>query len=111
MIFWVYKKDRVNHVDRQGRDLLNAQISYSLYQIILFLAFMVLLLAPALSGNSGGVPKVQEVGFSISLAFALGFVPIGSLLLLAIVLPVVKAIKIFRGKEVKPYPLKIRFIR
>ncbi|MEN1786361.1 MAG: helix-turn-helix domain-containing protein [Bacteroidota bacterium] len=111
LIFWVYKKDRVNHVDRQGRDLLNAQISYSLYQILLFVAFTMLLLAPAISGSPDRVDQLQGVGLSISFAFFFAFIPLGTLLILAIILPIIKAVRIYRAKEVKPYPLKIRFIR
>lgn len=111
LIYWVYKKDRVNHVDRQGKDLLNAQISYSLYQVLLFIGFIILLVSPAFSGDSEGVRQLQEVTFSMSLAFALAFIPLGTLLIFTFVLPIIKAYKIYKSKDVKPYPLKIKFIR
>ncbi len=111
LIFWVYKKDKVNHVERQGKDLLNAQISYSLYVVLAFLAFVVLLLTPAFSGNSESMRQLEGVGLSISLAFAFAFIPASTMLVLTIILPIVKAFKIYRGKEIRPYPLKIKFIR
>ncbi|MEM6523666.1 MAG: helix-turn-helix domain-containing protein [Bacteroidota bacterium] len=109
LIFWVYKKDRVNHVDRQGRDLLNAQISYSLYLILGAVGFFILLAAPNFASNTEVLVEPGAVSISIVLGSVL--LISGLAILFIIGLPVIKAIRAHQGKEVKPYPLKIRFIR
>ncbi|MEM7110024.1 MAG: helix-turn-helix domain-containing protein [Bacteroidota bacterium] len=97
LIFWIFKKDKVDHLNSQGKDLLNAQISYSIYQLFFFLVMINYVLGRVFS--------------SWKVLVSIVFIPFGILLCLGIVLPLMKAYKLHLGKEVRPYPLKINFIR
>ncbi|MEM6523665.1 MAG: helix-turn-helix domain-containing protein [Bacteroidota bacterium] len=97
LIFWIFKKDKVDHVYSQGKDLMNAQISYSIYQLLCFLV--------TIKFSAGRVFSSWITLVSIV------FIPSGLLLCLVIVLPLIKAYRLHLGKEIRPYPLKIKFIR
>lgn len=50
LIVWLVKKDQSSYLDRQGRELLNFQLSFLLYGFVSFLLCFVLIGIPLLIG-------------------------------------------------------------
>ncbi len=82
LIIWLVKRDEIENLDYEGKEILNFQISIFIYFIL----------------------------SSIMIVFLVGFVFIGFVTIVAIVTPILQANKSKAGEEVR-YPLTIRFIR
>ncbi|RBP32968.1 hypothetical protein DFR65_102304 [Oceanihabitans sediminis] len=82
LIIWITQKDTVEQMDEQGKAILNFQISIILYSII-------------------SIPLI--------LLFGLGFILLGLVAILALVMPIINAINASNGKQIN-YPLSINFI-
>ncbi|AQY22102.1 DUF4870 domain-containing protein [Riemerella anatipestifer] len=81
ILIWVFKKDEIQGINEQGKEVIN-------FQITMFLAILV----------------------SIPLCFILiGFLFISIIALLMIIVPIIQAIKSKDNQSVR-YPLTIRFI-
>lgn len=50
LIVWLVKKDQSSYLDRQGRELLNFQLSYLFYGFLAFLLCFILIGVPLLIG-------------------------------------------------------------
>lgn len=82
LILWATQKDNVLGMDAHGKMILNFQISLFIYSII-------------------SIPLIFLFGLGIFLLIAIG--------LLALVLPIINAIKVSNG-EMPDYPLSIKFL-
>ena len=83
LIIWAFKKDEVFASDQQGKDIVNFQISIIIYSIIC-------------------IPLILLFGLGI-----LGLIGIG---LIALIFPILNAIRVSNGEEVK-YPLTIQILK
>jgi uncharacterized Tic20 family protein len=82
LIIWLIKKDESPYVDKQGKESLNFQISFSIYAFI------------------SGILAIIVIGFFLLLALGVAWV----------VLIIVATLKASNREEFA-YPLSIRFIR
>ena len=64
LIVWLIKKDQSNYLDRQGRELLNFQISYFIYACVSVLLCFILI----------GVPLIFAVGIATIVLTIIGIV-------------------------------------
>ncbi|WP_405198492.1 DUF4870 domain-containing protein [Christiangramia sp. LLG6405-1] len=83
LIIWATQKDKVAGMDMHGKMIINFQISIFIYSIIC-------------------IPLIILFGFGIILLILVG--------LLALVLPILNAIKVSEG-EMPYYPLTIQFLK
>jgi uncharacterized Tic20 family protein len=83
LIIWAFKKDEVFALDQQGKDIVNFQISIIIYSIIC-------------------IPLILLFGLGI-----LGLIGIG---LIALIFPILNAIRVSNGEDVK-YPLTIQILK
>ena len=83
LIIWATQKDKVVGMDMHGKMIINFQISIFIYSIIC-------------------IPLIILFGFGIILLILVG--------LLALVLPILNAIKVSEG-EMPYYPLTIQFLK
>jgi len=83
LIIWAFKKDEVFALDQQGKDIVNFQISIIIYSIIC-------------------IPLILLFGLGI-----LGLIGIG---LIALIFPILNAIRVSNGEEVK-YPLTLQILK
>jgi uncharacterized Tic20 family protein len=82
LIIWLIKKDESPYVDKQGKESLNFQISFSIYAFV------------------SGILAIIVIGFFLLLALGVAWV----------VLIIVATLKASNREEFA-YPLSIRFIR
>ncbi|HRH96820.1 MAG TPA: DUF4870 domain-containing protein [Prosthecobacter sp.] len=64
LIVWLIKKDQSSYLDRQGRELLNFQISYLFYALVSFLLCFILV----------GIPLLIAVGIATIVLTIIGIV-------------------------------------
>jgi uncharacterized Tic20 family protein len=64
LIVWLMKKDQSSYLDRQGRELLNFQISYLIYALISLLLSFVLI----------GIPLLIVIGIATLVLTIIGIV-------------------------------------
>ena len=83
LILWLTQKDKVYGMDEHGKMILNFQISLFIYAII-------------------SVPLILLFGLGIFLLIGIG--------ILAIIFPIINAIKVSNGERVD-YPLTIQFLK
>ena len=83
LIIWLTQKEQVAGMDMHGKMILNFQISLFIYSIIC-------------------IPLIFLFGLGIFLLIAIG--------LMALVLPILNAIKVSNG-EMPDYPLSIKFLK
>ncbi|CAM4304011.1 DUF4870 domain-containing protein [Gillisia limnaea] len=83
LIIWLTQKDQVAGMDIHGKMILNFQISLFIYSIV-------------------SIPLIFLFGLGIFLLIAIG--------LLALILPIINAIKVSNG-ELPDYPLSIKFLK
>ncbi len=82
LILWQLKKEEIEQMDAQGKEVINFQISFFIYSII------------------GAILMLVFIGFFI----------FGAVCLLAIIFPIINAIKASNGEPVN-YPLTIKFFQ
>lgn len=64
LVVWLIKKDQSSYLDRQGRELLNFQISYLIYALVSgFLVFFLI-----------GIPLIFAVGIATIVLTVIGIV-------------------------------------
>jgi uncharacterized Tic20 family protein len=105
-IFWMLKREDVNGINKHGKDILNAQLTYSIIIGLLIGTFIALMLMPAIFPGNATPPMEFYMHFPRYLAAYTGFT-----LLLFGIFPAVNAMRVYRGKEAWKYPLKINFFR
>jgi uncharacterized Tic20 family protein len=82
LILWSINKDKIISLDRQGRDIVNFQISLFLYSLI-------------------SIPLIFLFGLGVLLLIAIWIV--------GLIMPIINGIKASNGEEVS-YPLSIKFL-
>lgn len=82
LILWSINKDKIISLDRQGRDIINFQISLFLYSLI-------------------SIPLIFLLGLGVLLLIAIWIV--------GLIMPIINGIKASNGEEVS-YPLSIKFL-
>ncbi len=82
LLLWQLKKNEISQMDKQGKEVVNFQISFFIYSII------------------GAILALVLVGFLI----------LGIVCLLGIILPIINGIKANNGEPVN-YPFTIQFIK
>ena len=83
LVIWITQKDKVAGMDMHGKMILNFQISLFIYSIL-------------------SIPLILLFGLGIIVLIAIG--------LLALILPIINAIKVSNG-ELPSYPLTIQFLK
>lgn len=83
LVIWITQKDKVAGMDMHGKMILNFQISLFIYSIL-------------------SIPLILLFGLGIIVIIAIG--------LLALILPIINAIKVSNG-ELPSYPLTIQFLK
>ncbi len=104
LLMWVLKKEESSFVDENGKSSLNFQLSFTIYYMILVMAFV-----PMLIGTGVAIEHFNYPEASLTLPFLL----IGLILILAIIqfiLVIVASLKSANG-EVFRYPLSFRFLK
>lgn len=111
LIVWLYKRKDHEFIDQQGKESLNFQLSFTLYNFIIFLILVVIGVIIGLSALTAvNQPDATATGGS-----ALGLV--GVSLLIAIILAVTNLIFVIKAAlkakegDFYRYPLTIRFLR
>ncbi|WP_395742349.1 DUF4870 domain-containing protein [Prosthecobacter sp.] len=64
LVVWLVKKDQSSYIDRQGRELLNFQLSYLLYGFVSFILCFVFI----------GIPLLVAVGIATVVLTIIGIV-------------------------------------
>mgnify|MGYP001041147899 CR=1 FL=1 len=82
ILLWQLKKDEINQMDEQAKEVINFQISFFIYSIIGLVLCLVLV----------------------------GFLILGIVGLLGIIFPIINGIKANNGEQVS-YPFTIKFIK
>ncbi len=82
LIFWVTQKEKIYAMDAHGKQILNFQLSLIIYTIVC-------------------VPLILLFGLGL-----LGFIILG---VVAIIFPIINAIRANKGEEIR-YPLSLNFI-
>jgi uncharacterized Tic20 family protein len=105
-IFWMLKREEVNGINKQGKDILNGQLTYSIV-ISIFLgvqisiAFMPLLF-----------PENNLLAYKFFMYFPIYMLTGFVLSVLAFgIWPAINAIRAYNGKEPWKYPFKIVFFK
>lgn len=83
IILWQLKKDEIQHMDAQGKEVVNFQISLFIYYVVSGLLCLILI----------------------------GFILLPIVGLLNIILPIIYGLKAKDGEALIRYPLTIRFIK
>jgi len=106
LLLWSWKKDQSYKIDRQGRDVLNFQITVML---VLFAFSLMLIVAPTLFMITHGVDR--DPGMRLGNAFA--WLPPALILLLCGFTTYQAVVNTVRALSDKPirYPLSIPFVR
>jgi uncharacterized Tic20 family protein len=100
LIFWLIKKDQSTFVDFHGKESLNFQITYTIFQLVLIGLGVGSALTFGFQDNEGGI-AISVIGFIVLMAIYWT---------LALVFVIVAAVKA-NQKEYYRYPLSIRFIK
>lgn len=112
-IFWMMKREEINGINKHGKDILNAQLTYSIIMSLVFVAQLALMLMPVLSPSS--VWEDQKGEYILHEIYThIPFYIIGVMLLCGIVFgvfPALNALRVYNGKNPWKYPLKINFFR
>jgi uncharacterized Tic20 family protein len=104
-IFWMLKREEINGINKHGKDILNAQITYSIVVSIIFGIPTILIFCTVFFPGNPFLIKIS-MNFPIYI--------IGGMMLSAVmfgIFPAVNAIKVYNGKEPWKYPLKINFFK
>lgn len=82
LLLWAFNKEKVAHMDAQGREVVNFQISMFIYTIV-------------------SIPLILVIGLGIVLLILIGLV--------GLVFPILNAVKATRGEQ-PFYPFTIKFL-
>jgi uncharacterized Tic20 family protein len=104
-IFWMLKREEINGINKHGKEILNAQLTYSIVISIFFCVQMGLLISTMLSPGNPFLSKVF-----LNFPFYVISVMIASTIVFGII-PAINAMKVYNGKEPWKYPLKISFFK
>jgi uncharacterized Tic20 family protein len=104
-IFWMLKREEINGINKHGKDILNAQLTYSILLSLLFLVQIGLVLMPVLLPG-------QHFPFGVYQYFPI-YAFGGMFLSMALfgIFPALNAMRVYHGKNPWKYPLKINFFK
>ncbi len=105
LIFWLYKKDQVDGMDRHGKAVVNAQISYMILSFSMVIVFLLVNI-----GNLKGIGTNEMSEFPITL----GLIPlflISIIEIIGIVSSIVNGVRAYNGKDKVRYPLSFKLIK
>ena len=102
VIVWLIKKDEFEAVDRHGRDVINFQLSFTLYSL------GVLVLLAILAGLVWWSGGLEEMPMFFPVLAVMGVV--GLLWAFALICTILASIRAYEGGEFR-YPFAIRFLR
>jgi len=98
LVIWLLKRDTFDQVNRHGKNILNAQISYSIYTILIIIG----IIAYAFQNNVFySTPLPVKLLVTISIA----------VMVFVVILPLFMAWRAWSGKAFLKYPLSIPFFR
>lgn len=110
LIVWLYKRKDHEFIDEQGKESLNFQLSFTIYNFIIFLVVVVIGVIIGLSFLTAPTqPDATQTGGALGL--------VGFSFLLAIILAITNLILVIKAAlkakegEFYRYPLTIRFLR
>jgi uncharacterized Tic20 family protein len=110
LIAWQTLKDRSPFLDKQGKEAVNFNLSYTLYSFILTLALIPL----AIGTFFTNLNNFDTFNFNLSIPNMSGFIGIGAvsgiLYIAGIALVIIAAIKAKEGENYN-YPFTIKFIK
>jgi uncharacterized Tic20 family protein len=92
LIYWLAKKEKVNKLDEHAKEILNAQISYTMYAMLL--AMLLFLLKFHLEIP---IPLLISI-MIIFFGYLIGY-------------PIINSVRVYKGKQYLPYVFKIKFLR
>ncbi|OIQ39384.1 MAG: hypothetical protein BM563_04395 [Bacteroidetes bacterium MedPE-SWsnd-G1] len=112
LIFWQVKKDESAYLDEQGKEAVNFNLSFFLYQFILGLTFIPLFIRSIFRNVSNLDHMHNDFFFDFPnvIGFFGGISLIGILGLIRFVLIILAAVKANKGEDYK-YPITIKFIK
>jgi uncharacterized Tic20 family protein len=104
-IFWMLKKEEVNGINKQGKDILNSQLTYSILMSIFFGVQISIAFMPLFFPENQFVHKfLMNLPIYILIGMILSAVVFG-------LWPAINAIRAYNGKEPWKYPFKIVFFK
>ena len=104
-VFWMLKREENTGINTQGRDLINAQLTYSLIAGVVYLINTSFALAAMFFPGS---PLVLKYFMHIPVYMLIG---ITFAVILFAILPVLNAVRVYHGKFPFKYPLQIKFFK
>jgi len=104
-IYWMLKKEEVPGISKYGRQLMNAQLTYSIVAGIFMMTGIVMALAPMLF-PSAAFPQVFFMHYPIY--FFTGMV---LSLIVFVLLPAINAYRVYHGEPPMSYPLAFAFFK
>jgi uncharacterized Tic20 family protein len=110
LIAWQTLKDRSPFLDKQGKEAVNFNLSYTLYSFILTLAIIPLAIGTFFTNFN----NLDTFNFNLNMPNMFGFIGIGAvsgiLYVAGIALVIIAAIKAKEGENYN-YPFTIKFIK
>jgi uncharacterized Tic20 family protein len=110
LIAWQTLKDRSPFLDKQGKEAVNFNLSYTLYSFILSLAIIPLAIGTFFTNFN----NLDTFNFNLNMPNMFGFIGIGAvsgiLYVAGIALVIIAAIKAKEGENYN-YPFTIKFIK
>ena len=110
LIAWQTLKDRSPFLDKQGKEAVNFNLSYTLYSFILTLALIPLAIGTFFTNFN----NLDTFNFNLNMPNMFGFIGIGAvsgiLYVAGIALVIIAAIKAKEGENYN-YPFTIKFIK
>lgn len=104
-IFWMMKREEVNGIDRQGRILLNAQLTYSIIVGFIFGVMMAIIFMPMFFPQNNFPQQIMmRFPLFMVIGFQFAFIVFG-------VIPAINAYRVFNRKQPLKYPLSIHFFK
>lgn len=100
LILWLSNKNKIEHVDKQGKNILNFQLLYSaiIFTLIIFGAF-------------GKIINYQMILGSVMISFEIILVIVFVLGTINFFFPIINVLRISKGTIKNFYPTIIRFIK
>jgi uncharacterized Tic20 family protein len=104
-IFWMMKREDVNGINKHGKEILNAQLTYSILAALAFLGLIVSMFLPLIA------PSNLWTGVFMRNIFWIWLSGVGLSVGVFGLFPAINAFRVYHGHEPWAYPLKIRFFK
>ncbi|MBN4071220.1 helix-turn-helix domain-containing protein [Crocinitomix catalasitica] len=115
LLMWMHHKTKINHIEMHAKRVINAQISYSIYFLILFAGFVCFILFADLPNKLDLAISLQDIfdqesGTEFILLFPFLFI-VWFPILLGIIFAIINGVRMYKGSSLRHYPLAIPFLR